>query len=397
MLCNYAARYLGKSLQSNGYLINRQFKLGISFQHAFLSTAAEEEHKVRTLLEDHSLKVPSFGGSLWVSSSCTTHVQPIGAIEHPNLDKAFVKVFGSSKEVKDGVKVEVKQEGHKLSVKGVSEPHLGPEDVTTDIEVPIVHNVTVVTTGSAGIKCKDMVESNFCHLTSEEGDIEAKRLKTANLIVQSEGGDVRCKGSMQGSISIVTGDGDVSSDKRFLGPTLDVTTDTGDISVASCYSEQSKFSTNRGNLALRNIHNESYVAVYEEGRVLMQGLDGSTNVFIKKGSLDIHMSQVTHESVIHVEEGDITLKMSDRYPLKVCITANEILVDSTFSKYGEVKLKEDNYAHYLGTIQPDQFSPTCQIMAENGKVSLESQDWAASLGFKLPGGVTMPPDINLKC
>jgi hypothetical protein len=34
--------------------------------------------------------------------------------------------------------------------------------------------------------------------------------------------------------------------------------------VASSYSEQSKFSTNRGNLYLRNIHNESYVAVYEE-------------------------------------------------------------------------------------------------------------------------------------
>ena len=44
----------------------------------------------------------------------------------------------------------------------------------------------------------------------------------------------------------------------------------------------------------------------------MQGLDGSTNVFIKKGSLDNHMSQVTHESVIHVEDGDINLKLSHR-------------------------------------------------------------------------------------
>jgi hypothetical protein len=34
--------------------------------------------------------------------------------------------------------------------------------------------------------------------------------------------------------------------------------------VASSYSEQSKFSTNRGSLFLRNIHNESYVAIYEE-------------------------------------------------------------------------------------------------------------------------------------
>jgi hypothetical protein len=25
-----------------------------------------------------------------------------------------------------------------------------------------------------------------------------------------------------------------------------------------------------------------------------------------------------------------------------------------------------------------------------------AQDWAASLGFKMPGGVPMPPDLNIK-
>ena len=52
--------------------------------------------------------------------------------------------------------------------------------------------------------------------------------------------------------------------------------------VASSYSDQAKFSTNKGSMNLRNIHNESYIAVYEEGDVKMQGLDGSTNIFIKK-------------------------------------------------------------------------------------------------------------------
>ena len=50
--------------------------------------------------------------------------------------------------------------------------------------------------------------------------------------------------------------------------------------VASSYSDQAKFSTNKGSMNLRNIHNESYIAVYEEGDVKMQGLDGSTNIFI---------------------------------------------------------------------------------------------------------------------
>ena len=53
-------------------------------------------------------------------------------------------------------------------------------------------------------------------------------------------------------------------------------------SVASSYSDQAKFSSNKGSMNLRNIHNESYVAIYEEGDVKIQGLDGSTNIFIKK-------------------------------------------------------------------------------------------------------------------
>ena len=80
-----------------------------------------------------------------------------------------------------------------------------------------------------------MVESNFCHLTSEEGPIDVKRLKTADIIIQSEGGDISLRGTIQGSISIITGDGSVASDKRFLGPTLNITTDMGDFSVSSCY------------------------------------------------------------------------------------------------------------------------------------------------------------------
>ena len=44
---------------------------------------------------------------------------------------------------------------------------------------------------------------------------------------------------------------------------------------------------------LRNIHNESYVAVYDEGDVKMQGLDGSTNIFIKKVNNNIwHKSDI---------------------------------------------------------------------------------------------------------
>ena len=38
---------------------------------------------------------------------------------------------------------------------------------------------------------------------------------------------------------------------------------------------------------------------------------------------------------------------------------------------------------YSASIQPNVFSPALTVIAENGDVVLESQDWAASLGLKL--------------
>jgi len=360
------------------------------------STVPIENQKVGVLLEDHSLTVPSFGGSLVVSSSCGVKVQPIGTTEHPNLDKAFVKVYGCSEDVKKQIKMDVKQEGHKIIVSSsISDCSMSADQAVCDIEIPIVHNVNVVTSRNASVECKNMVESKFCHITSEEGDVSITRLKTANLIIQTEGGNVFCNGSIQGSISIITGDGSVICDKRFIGPTLDITTDEGDITVTSCFSDHSKFQTNKGNLLLQNIHNDSYVVVHEEGNVTMQGIDGSTNVFVKKGNLNLNMNRITHESMIHVEDGDINVKVTDRYPLKVCITADKIMLDENFGKYGTVNMKEDNYEHFLGTIQPDKFSPVCQIMTEKGNVAVESQCRVASMGFKVLGRVSSPQYLNL--
>ena len=68
--------------------------------------------------------------------------------------------------------------------------------------------------------------------------------------------------------------------------------------VASSYSDQAKFSSNKGSMNLRNIHNESYVAIYEEGDVKIQGLDGSTNIFIKKVTGEFHNSNPISHSAI---------------------------------------------------------------------------------------------------
>ncbi len=157
------------------------------------------------------------------------------------------------------------------------------------------------------------------------------------------------------------------------------------ITNVSVFHFQSKFVTNRGKLDLRNIHNESYIASYESGDVKVKGIDGSTNIFLKKGDLEIHISKIKHESRICVEEGDITIKMIDTHPVKLTIDANQIIPDTKFAKHGKLEQRKDspNTMCYTASIHPNVFSPSLTVIAENGNVILESQDWAASLGLKM--------------
>ncbi|TRY70715.1 hypothetical protein TCAL_16365 [Tigriopus californicus] len=165
----------------------------------------------RTWLVDKAFTVPSFGGSLWVDSALPVRISPIGSLEYPNLDRAFVRltVPAQSGLTKDCAQVDVKQEGHKLTVKN--------------------QNVLV--------EPKDK---------SEAGAVSATRIKTGNLTIQTVAGDVLCSGHIQGECQGQVGEWDFIGDKRFTGrvgmraiqpdkfsPSLLVIAENGDVIVDS--------------------------------------------------------------------------------------------------------------------------------------------------------------------
>ena len=134
-------------------------------------------------LSEQALTVPSFGGSLTVRAACpvrvrrtpaalavfcplyrTRQVRPTSTLDYPDLDRATVRLLGRPGGSRDQEpELVVTQEGHRLNVQ--AETGLGDDQLELEVEVPIVHNVTVTTTGRAGIECSDMIESQYCHLT----------------------------------------------------------------------------------------------------------------------------------------------------------------------------------------------------------------------------------------
>jgi len=345
-----------------------------------------------TPLTAKKFNVKGFGGSVKVTSPIDVTVKPAGNYENPNLDRAVVKLYSKkghsalvkSSDLEGRTQISAEQNGSTLQIKGQA----GIQSIhdALVVEVPVVHGVYVEAEKEATVEVSDFIESEYCTISSDMGAVSANRIKTDAMTVGTNGGDIVCTGHMQGTIKLNSVSGNVISEQRFIGPSLDISTDTGDIRIASSYSEQSKFVTNRGKINLRNIHNESYIACYENGDVKIKGIDGSTNIFVKKGDLEIHVSQIKHESRILVEEGDVILKMIDTHPVKLSIDANQIILDTKFSKHGKLEQRQDESSkgmHYSASIHPNVFSPALTVIAENGNVILESQDWAASLGLKL--------------
>ena len=73
-----------------------------------------------------------------------------------------MQVYGANKAMAELVDISVKQEGHKLSVSGSTDDMSIVGDILIDVEVPIVHNINLMTTGTGNISCQDMVINIMC-------------------------------------------------------------------------------------------------------------------------------------------------------------------------------------------------------------------------------------------
>ena len=106
------------------------------------------------------------------------------------------------------------------------------------VEVPVVHSVTVESSNDANVEVSDFIESEFCQVNADAGAVTAKRIKTESLAINTNSGDIMCTGPIQGSIKLTSTSGNVISEQRVIGPSLDVSTESGDVRITSAYSDQ---------------------------------------------------------------------------------------------------------------------------------------------------------------
>lgn len=326
------------------------------------------------ITDHHEFTVPSFGGKLEVNSRIPVEVVPACPQTFPDMNRAFVKAVAE----REKPSLSVIQDLEKLQV--FCPAPCAQSSLTA--EVPMVHDVDLSTSGDASVSCSSLVESDYCNIQTEAGDILVSGIKTECLKIKTFSGEVTCVGSVQGRAFVSTGDGDVRGKGRFLGPQLEVSTDAGDIKLSSCYSDQSKFVTRRGSMELKNMHNISSVEVIEEGNVMMQGLDGTTEVKISKGDLDMGVSRVRSDSKVEVLDGNIKVKLSPSHPIQLMVAAREIEVDSYFGQLGKVNEVGEGQQE-LNVATEGVEGPLLHVQALAGKVEIRQQSWAESIGLNM--------------
>lgn len=102
----------------------------------------------------------------------------------------------------------------------------------TFFQAPVVHNVSVASLDDANVEVSDFIECDFCQVTADTGSVQVQRIKTAALNITTNSGEIFCSGHIQGAVKISSVAGAVVADQRFIGPSLDISTDSGDVSVS---------------------------------------------------------------------------------------------------------------------------------------------------------------------
>ena len=80
-----------------------------------------------------------------------------------------------------------------------------------------------------------------------------------------------------------------------------MSTEDGDIHVWNdCRTNVSKFSSRRGSIHVRDVHNQSAMEVSEAGNITTNVVSGSLNAFVDRGGIFASFDTLTDDSVLKV-------------------------------------------------------------------------------------------------
>lgn len=270
--------------------------------------------------------------SIFIESPIHVKVQPIDVNDLKAHNRLTMTLYSQGKATSD---FQVKQTSKRLELLNKSACS-DCNDVCL-IHVPYQLNVQVTTTKNASVHLSKLEGEEFI-VKTQNGAIKVSDLKAQNIKVESAGGEVQTEGRLQASsIEMKTGLNSGISCNNIMANSFVVSTHAGPISVKSCYSDNSHFTTLMGNIRLDHLHRSVMIDVIQQGNLYITGFSGNLQASLKSGEVFMHASQLIDKSSIFIhEKGKVELLIHDilkNLPATNLI-ADKIKVDAKILKLG---------------------------------------------------------------
>lgn len=161
---------------------------------------------------------------------------------------------------------------------------------------------------------------------------------------------------------------------KVLGDNVTVLTEEGGISVNSCYSQSSSFTTKTGDLNLQNVHRNCEINVEERSNLTMSGFNGNLLVTLNSGSIDLQLAELHGESVILANNSaDIDLKLGEEVTsntyVHIAVHPDKLHLDEVLEPILGTKENGASTLNLSGL-------PNKLFVQTDGKVRIKQLSWA---------------------
>ena len=189
------------------------------------------------------------------------------------------------------------------------------------IDTPFGVNVSLKIQGDGTASVYSM-ESDNVDITTEKGDIEVGKLKSANIKCSTLTGNIIAKKSIHGNVNFLSESGKIETD-RVQGPNIDFCTKKGNIVAKDVYAEELLVNSEEGDLVFKSIHGVSDLET-ANGNIFVGIASGKAQIAAQEGGdIDVFLSDHT-DMFLYSNGGNVQLFNSTNNAAKVHLEACKV-------------------------------------------------------------------------
>ncbi|KAG7158940.1 protein FAM185A-like [Homarus americanus] len=247
-----------------------------------------------------------------------------------------------------------------------------------EVQIPIKYDLDVKLLDDASVQILGM-EADEVNVSTVNGEINTHGLKSHNIHVNTEHGHITSEGTMQGNIFINAKTTKLKA-KRLQGLILDIEAEELSTAVESSYMNQGQISAHRGDIIINNLHGCTDLLI-KQGQVVITGFHGQISGFVGSGKVDVHVTDVTGNSTLHLNEGSLVLSVLENPRHDLEVTATSLDISKEIKSAGTTASGSSQTFNLVKNDNAEASILKATVL--NGSAQVKYQDWFSTLGIKM--------------